>query len=83
MKGALKSTKIRKPGYNTSYFGTVTDLASRPVTTPTDRFTAERRATMDIKNAIIAAAVVIVFCAATCIAVWGPIFLVIYTGLGL
>ena len=38
---------------------------------------------MDIKNAIIAAAVVIVFCAATCIAVWGPIFLVIYTVLGL
>ena len=38
---------------------------------------------MDIKNAIITAAVVIVLCAATCIAVWGPIFLVIYTVLGL
>lgn len=38
---------------------------------------------MDIKNAIITATIVIIFCAATCIAVWGPIFLVIYTVLGL
>lgn len=38
---------------------------------------------MDIKNAIITATIVIIFCAVTCIAVWGPIFLVIYTVLGL
>ncbi len=38
---------------------------------------------MGIKNAIITATIVIILCAATCIAVWGPIFLVIYTVLGL
>lgn len=38
---------------------------------------------MDIKNAIITATIVIIFCAATCIAVWGPILLLTYTALGL
>ena len=38
---------------------------------------------MDIKNAIITAAVVIILCAATCIAVWGPVLLLTYTALGL
>ena len=84
MKGALKSIKIRKPGYNTSYFGTVTSLGSRPVTTPTGHCTAaRRRAIVDIKSVIMAAAVVVVFCAVTCILVWGPILLLIYTALGL
>ena len=73
----------RETGVQYIVYNHATDTESRPATMPTARFTAERRATMDIKNAIIAAAVVIVFCAATCIAVWGPIFLVIYTVLGL
>lgn len=38
---------------------------------------------MDIKNAIITATIVIILCAATCILVWGPILLLIYTALGL
>ena len=35
------------------------------------------------KNTIMAVAFVIAFCAVVSIAVWGPIFLVIYTVLGL